>query len=102
MASLSSAIYGCLDWFGNLSKKPLSDNEIDNRLKAARVVLGEEHGATVPGETAFWRLRGRRSNCYPLDLSRPGLSGPTHHAALAAGELGRPPHLIFIDCFSNN
>jgi len=45
---------------GHLSKKPLSDNEIDDRLKAARAVLGEEHGATGPGDT-----------------SRPDLSVPT-------------------------
>ena len=40
-----------------MSKKTLSDNEIDDRLKAARAVLGEEHGATVPGETALAAAR---------------------------------------------
>jgi hypothetical protein len=37
--------------------KPLSDNEIDDRLKAARALLGEEHAATVAGETALAAAR---------------------------------------------
>jgi hypothetical protein len=40
-----------------LPKKTLSDNEIDNRLKAARTLLGEEHAATVAGETALATAR---------------------------------------------
>jgi hypothetical protein len=33
--------------------KPLSDNVVDDRLKAALAVLGEAPGATVQGDTAL-------------------------------------------------
>lgn len=36
---------------------PLSDNEIDDRLKAARDVLGEAPGQTVEGHTALSAAR---------------------------------------------
>jgi hypothetical protein len=60
---------------GHLSKKPLSDNEIDDRLKAARAVLGEEHGATVPGETALAAAR-KALELLSLGLIAAGLKQP--------------------------
>jgi hypothetical protein len=38
---------------GHLSRKPLSDNEVDDRLKAARQVLGDGDGETIEGNTAL-------------------------------------------------
>ena len=35
----------------------ISDNEIDNRLKAARTLLGDEPGETVEGNTAIVAVR---------------------------------------------
>jgi hypothetical protein len=58
-----------------LSKKPLSDNEIDDRLKAARAVLGEEHGATIPGETALKAAR-KALELLSLGLIAAGLKQP--------------------------
>ena len=58
-----------------MSKKPLSDNEIDNRLKAARAVLGEEHGATVPGETALAAAR-KALELLSIGLIAAGLKRP--------------------------
>ncbi|WP_325634860.1 hypothetical protein [Bradyrhizobium sp.] len=58
-----------------MSKKPLSDNEIDDRLKAARAVLGEEHGATVPGETALAAAR-KALELLSLGLIMAGLKRP--------------------------
>jgi hypothetical protein len=60
---------------GHLSKKALSDNEIDDRLKAARAVLGEEHGATVPGETALAAAR-KTLELISLGLIAAGLKRP--------------------------
>lgn len=36
---------------------PLSDNEIDDRLKAAREALGEAPGQTIEGDTAISAAR---------------------------------------------
>jgi hypothetical protein len=58
-----------------LSKKALSDNEIDNRLKAARAVLGEEDGATVPGETALAAAR-KALELLSIGLIAAGLKRP--------------------------
>jgi hypothetical protein len=58
-----------------MSKKPLSDNEIDDRLKAARAVLGEEHAATVPGETALAAAR-KALELLSLGLIGAGLKRP--------------------------
>jgi hypothetical protein len=58
-----------------LSKKPLSDNEIDDRLKAARALLGEEHGATVAGETALKAAR-KALELLSLGLIAAGLKQP--------------------------
>ena len=58
-----------------MSKKTLSDNEIDDRLKAARAVLGEEHGATVPGETALAAAR-KALELLSLGLIAAGLKQP--------------------------
>lgn len=37
--------------------KPLSDNQVDDKLKAAIAVLGEAPGATVRGDTAISAAR---------------------------------------------
>jgi len=58
-----------------MSKKPLSDNEIDDRLKAARAVLGEEHGAAVPGETALTAAR-KALELLSIGLIAAGLKRP--------------------------
>ena len=60
---------------GHLLKKPLSDNEIDDRLKAARAVLGEEHGATGPGNTALAAAR-KALELLSIGLIAAGLKRP--------------------------
>ena len=75
MALLSKPFRSRIHRLGHLSTKPLSDNEIDDRLKAARAVLGEEHGATVPGETTLAAAR-KALELLSLGLIAAGLKRP--------------------------
>lgn len=72
---MSNVISGEFNRLGHLSKKPLSDNEIDDRLKAARALLGEEHAAAVPGETAVAAAR-KALELLSLGLIAAGLKQP--------------------------
>lgn len=60
----------------NPEKPPLSDNEADDRLKAALDVLGDEPGATIEANTALEAAR-RALNMLSLGLISAGLNrGP--------------------------
>jgi hypothetical protein len=58
-----------------VSDKPLFDDQIDDRLKAARALLGEEHAAAVPGETAVAAAR-KALELLSLGLIAAGLKQP--------------------------
>jgi hypothetical protein len=55
-----------------LAGKPLSDNEVDDRLKAARELLGKDDGETVAGNTALNAAR-RALELISLGLIKAGL-----------------------------
>jgi hypothetical protein len=58
-----------------LTKLPLSDNASDDRLKAARAILGDEPGATIEADTALTAAR-KALELLSLGLIAAGLKRP--------------------------
>ena len=58
-----------LNRFGHLARKPLSDNEIDDRLKAARELLGNESESETETKEGFTTLESARRALELLSLA---------------------------------